>query len=143
MDDIGLRSMTFRTSKEAPSGNQVLERAYTWIFGGMSVNRVDPIDIALSYSCRKNGQNFLLMTQVWGCILPSLVLGLRAQLPGIGLPAIVYRVTLVPQYLRIYSIRGSLSVGICILSSSFRIRLTAAAFLRRGGVALSVVFCLE
>ena len=58
------------------------------------------------------GQNFLLMTQVWGCIFPSLVLGLRAQLPGIGLPAVVYRVTLVPQYLHIYSIRWFLSVSI-------------------------------
>ena len=46
------------------------------------------------------GQNFLLMTQVWGCIFPSLVLGLRAQLPGIGLPAVVYYIPL-PEFLEL------------------------------------------
>ena len=75
----------------------------TVFFGGKSVNRVDPIDTILSYWCRKNGQIFLLITQVWGCILPSLVLGLRLQLPGIGLPWVVDRIVLVPQYLHIYS----------------------------------------
>ena len=53
--------MTFRTSKESPSGKQAPEGAYTLIFRGQSVNRVDPIDTALSYRCRKNA---LIM----GCI---------------------------------------------------------------------------
>ena len=93
--------MTFLTSKEPPSGTNAPEGAYTWIFGGLSVNRVDPIDTALSYRCRKNGQIFLLITQVWGCILPSLVLGLRLQLPGIGLPGFTERT----YYLHICSMR--------------------------------------
>lgn len=76
------------------------------------------------------GQNFLLMTQVWGCIFPSLVLGLRAQLPGIGLPAVVYRVTLVPQYLHIYSIRWFLSVSILNPPLSFKNGFVVAAFLK-------------
>lgn len=40
--------MTFRTSKERPSGKLAPEGAYTWIFGGLSVNRVDPIDTMMS-----------------------------------------------------------------------------------------------
>jgi hypothetical protein len=33
-DDIGLEPMTFRTSKEAPSGTDAPEGAYTMIFRG-------------------------------------------------------------------------------------------------------------
>ena len=48
VDDIGLEPMTFRTSKEAPSGTDAPEGAYTLNFRGQSVNRVDPIGTALS-----------------------------------------------------------------------------------------------
>ena len=48
VDDIGLEPMTFRTSKEAPSGRIAPEGAYTLFFRGLSVNRVDPIDTMMS-----------------------------------------------------------------------------------------------
>ena len=48
VDDIGLEPMTFRTSKESPSGNQAPEGVYTLILKGVSVNRVDPIDTLVS-----------------------------------------------------------------------------------------------
>ena len=68
--------MTFRTSKERPSEAQALEGAYTLILKGVSVNRVDPIDTALSYWCRKNA---LIM----GCISQE-----QAGCSGIGYAAL-------------------------------------------------------
>ena len=47
-DDIGLRSMTFRTSKEAPSGNQAPKGAYAVVLRRPNVNRVAPIDPMMS-----------------------------------------------------------------------------------------------
>ena len=44
VDDIGLEPMTFRTSKEFPTGRCIPVGKNTVFFGGKSVNRVDPID---------------------------------------------------------------------------------------------------
>ena len=54
VDDIGLEPMTFRTSKEFPTGRYIPVGKNTAFFGGKSVNRVDPIDTNLSYRGRKN-----------------------------------------------------------------------------------------
>ena len=52
VDDIGLEPMTFRTSKEFPTGRCIPVGKNTVFFGGKSVNRVDPIDTNLSYRGR-------------------------------------------------------------------------------------------
>ena len=58
VDDIGLEPMTFRTSKEFPTGRCIPVGENTAFFGGKSVNRVDPIDTNLSYRGRINKADF-------------------------------------------------------------------------------------
>ena len=58
VDDIGLEPMTFRTSKEFPTGRCIPVGKNTAFFGGKSVNRVDPIGTILSYRGRINKSNF-------------------------------------------------------------------------------------